>query len=158
MRRQAKISSERSLARASAFSADDAAITYDPATLGHNGGPTFSDAEIVSEVIARGLLSIVAARLPLSKAPDAPPSPSPQPLAISVTAARELIGVGNTTMWGLIKSGQVDVIRPCRRTLVLVVSLHAYISRLTASARQSKQEAIQSGGGNAPPSSPRDPP
>jgi hypothetical protein len=111
-----------------------------PGTIGHNGGPALSDADLIREVIARGLESAIATQIPIPGRSDTSNSLLPRPLAISVKAARELIGVGATSMWALIKSGQVDVIRPCRRTLVVLTSLDAFVETLVASARQGRQQ------------------
>jgi hypothetical protein len=118
--------------------------THDATGIGHNGDPALSDADLIREVLARGLQSAVAAR-PSDRVGEqtarlGEPTIRPLgPLAISVKTARESIGVGNTSMWALIKSGDVDVVRIGRRTLVVVASLAALIASRTASARQSGQ-------------------
>lgn len=90
-------------------------------------------------MLARGLRSAGATPPTVPDSLDESSSRSMRPLAVSVKTARELIGVGNTSMWALIKSGQVDVIRPGRRTLVVLASLEALIATLAASARQGRQ-------------------
>jgi hypothetical protein len=118
----------------------------DTPEIGHDGGPALSDADLISEVLARGLQSAVTTPLPLPVPFYEPSSRSLRPLAVPVKTARELIGVGNTSMWALIKSGQVDVIRPGRRTLVVLASLDAFVASLTASARQVRQAKSENGG------------
>jgi hypothetical protein len=113
--------------------------------IGRNGGPALSDADLISEVLARGLQSAVATQVSVPIPSYEPSSRSLRPLAVSVKTARELIGVGNTSMWALIKSGQVDVIRPGRRTLVVLASLDAFIASLTASAQQVRQAKFENG-------------
>lgn len=50
-----------------------------------------------------------------------------KPLAVQVKTACELIGVGNTTMWALIKDGRVKTVRIGRRRLVIYASLEALL-------------------------------
>jgi excisionase family DNA binding protein len=49
-------------------------------------------------------------------------------LAVSVKTACELIGVGNTTMWALIKEGRVQTVRIGRRRLIIYASLERLLS------------------------------
>jgi excisionase family DNA binding protein len=51
-----------------------------------------------------------------------------KPLAVTVKIACGLLGVGNTTMWGLIKAGRVKTVSIGRRRLVIYASLEALIS------------------------------
>jgi hypothetical protein len=141
VKREAKTSIERPLAQAGEPSAAAADTGYGTPNPGHNADQTLTDADLISEVIARGLFPVVAAQLSIPKPQGSAQLPTPQPLAISVKAARESLSVGNTTIWALIKSGDIGVIRPCRRTLVLVTSLHAYVARLAAIARHSSDAA-----------------
>ena len=46
-----------------------------------------------------------------------------KPLAVSVKNACQLLGVGNTTIWGLIKDGRVKTVSIGRRRLVIYSSL-----------------------------------
>jgi excisionase family DNA binding protein len=46
-----------------------------------------------------------------------------RPLAVSVKMACKLVGVGNTTMWALIKNGRVKTVRIGRRRLIIYTSL-----------------------------------
>ena len=135
MRSQTKSSPDKSLTRRLESAAEP---VCGPQALGHNVDSVLSDADLISEVFARGLQSAVAtqasAPAPLCEAT----SRSLRPLAVPVKTARELIGVGNTSMWALIKSGQVDVIRPGRRTLVVLASLEAFVMSLTASTKQAR--------------------
>lgn len=50
-----------------------------------------------------------------------------QPLAVTVKTACKLVGVGNTTMWALIKQGRVKTARIGRRRLVIYASLEALL-------------------------------
>jgi excisionase family DNA binding protein len=49
------------------------------------------------------------------------------PLAVSVKTACKLVGVGNTTMWALIKAGRVKTINIGRRRLVIYASLESLL-------------------------------
>ena len=51
-----------------------------------------------------------------------------KPLAVPVKTACKLLGVGNTTMWALIKAGRVKTVSIGRRRLVIYASLEALIS------------------------------
>jgi excisionase family DNA binding protein len=51
-----------------------------------------------------------------------------KPLAVPVKRACKLMGVGNTTMWGLIKTGRVKTVRIGRRRLVLYASLESLLT------------------------------
>jgi excisionase family DNA binding protein len=51
-----------------------------------------------------------------------------KPLAVPVKRACKLMGVGNTTMWGLIKAGRVKTICIGRRRLVVYTSLESLLS------------------------------
>jgi excisionase family DNA binding protein len=51
-----------------------------------------------------------------------------KPLAVSVKIACKLVGVGNTTMWALIKAGRVKTISIGRRRLVVYASLELLLT------------------------------
>jgi hypothetical protein len=51
-----------------------------------------------------------------------------KPLAVPVKIACRLIGVGNTSMWALIKAGRVKTVSIGRRRLVIYASLEALLS------------------------------
>ena len=51
-----------------------------------------------------------------------------RPLAVPVKAACKLMGVGNTTMWALIKAGRVKTISIGRRRLIIYASLESLMS------------------------------
>jgi excisionase family DNA binding protein len=52
------------------------------------------------------------------------------PRAVSVEAAAKLLSVGRTTMFGLIRSGEVRTVTIGRRRLVPVSEVDAYVERL----------------------------
>jgi hypothetical protein len=69
-------------------------------------------------------------------------SQSLKPLAVSVTTAAKLLGVGTTTMWGLVGSGsEVEVLRIGRRTLVTMASLERLVASGSAPSRQTHGDA-----------------
>jgi hypothetical protein len=51
-----------------------------------------------------------------------------KPLAVPVKTACQLVGVGNTSMWALIKVGKVRTVSIGRRRLVIYASLEALLS------------------------------
>ncbi len=59
---------------------------------------------------------------------------SSNPLAVSVKKACQLVGVGNTTMWVLIKTGRVKTVRIGRRRLVIYASLESLIAEAEAAS------------------------
>ena len=57
------------------------------------------------------------------------PEAHEKPLAVTVKHACGLIDVGNTTMWGLIKSRRVETITVGRRRLVVFKSLQSLLDQ-----------------------------
>ena len=53
---------------------------------------------------------------------------SAKPLAVPVRTACKLIGVSNTTMWALIKTGRVKSVNIGRRRLVICASLESLLA------------------------------
>jgi hypothetical protein len=53
---------------------------------------------------------------------------SMKPLSVPVKTARELLGIGNTKMWELIKEQRVQTITLGRRRLVVYASLEKLIA------------------------------
>jgi excisionase family DNA binding protein len=51
-----------------------------------------------------------------------------RPLAVPVKTACKLVGVGNTTMWALIKAGRVKTVSIGRRRLVIYSSLESLLA------------------------------
>ena len=63
--------------------------------------------------------------------PPAPPAdPVPGRLLLSVAEARSLLGVGHTTLYGLLARGELQARRLGGRTLVEAASLRAFVSAL----------------------------
>jgi hypothetical protein len=50
-----------------------------------------------------------------------------KPLTVTVTTARRISGLGNTTIWALIKARKLTIVRVGRRTLVTYGSLEALL-------------------------------
>jgi hypothetical protein len=64
-----------------------------------------------------------------------------KPLAVSVRTAAALLGVGTTTMWGLVASGsEVEALRIGRRTLVTMASLERLVAKTSAHSRQTNED------------------
>ena len=51
-----------------------------------------------------------------------------RPLSVTVKTACQLVGVGNTTMWALIKAGRVKTVSIGRRRLVIYASLESLLA------------------------------
>jgi excisionase family DNA binding protein len=51
-----------------------------------------------------------------------------KPLAVTVRNACKLLGIGNTTMWALIKTGRVKTVSIGRRRLVIYSSLELLLT------------------------------
>jgi hypothetical protein len=51
-----------------------------------------------------------------------------KPLAVPVKTACQLVGLGNTSMWALIKAGRVKTVSIGRRRLVIYASLESLLS------------------------------
>lgn len=50
-----------------------------------------------------------------------------KPLTVTVATTRKISGLGNTTIWALIKQGKLEVVRIGRRTLITFRSLEALL-------------------------------
>jgi excisionase family DNA binding protein len=124
--------------------------------IGLNGGPVPSDADLIGEVLARGLQSAVAAQFPAHVGDHAARLGESTlrplgPLAVSVRTAAEMLGVGTTTISLLIKQQQLDVIRPGRRTLPTMASLEAFVESTSARSRLPQQMTSTPIAGDRPP-------
>jgi excisionase family DNA binding protein len=51
-----------------------------------------------------------------------------KPLTITIATAREISGLGNTTIWLLIKQGKLETVHVGRRTLIRFTSLEALLA------------------------------
>ena len=51
-----------------------------------------------------------------------------KPLTVTVARARKISGLGNTTIWALIKSGKLESVRVHRRRLIVYRSLEKLLS------------------------------
>jgi excisionase family DNA binding protein len=51
-----------------------------------------------------------------------------KPITVTVATAKRLSGLGNTTIWSLIKAGKLEAVRIGRRTLVTFSSLEALLA------------------------------
>jgi hypothetical protein len=66
-------------------------------------------------------------------------SGSVKPLTVTVAAASKLSGLGNTTLWNLIKQRTLERIRVGRRTLVTYRSLESLLSPSPTSQPQPRR-------------------
>jgi len=55
-------------------------------------------------------------------------SPVAKPLSVTVGTAKKLSGLGNTTLWRLIKERQLETVHVGRRTLITFRSLEALLA------------------------------
>jgi hypothetical protein len=73
-----------------------------------------------------------AAAIPASP-PDQPRSaslPSPQPLLTTVKGGRAMMGgIGNTTIWALIGTGELRTVKFGRRRMIEIRSIHEVIAK-----------------------------
>lgn len=60
------------------------------------------------------------------------PTPEFKPLTVSFQAARQLSGLGMTTLWALAKGKRIELVRIGRRTLITYASLEKLLSREAA--------------------------
>jgi excisionase family DNA binding protein len=56
-----------------------------------------------------------------------------KPLAVTVPTARKITGLGNTTIWQLIKDGKLKTVSVGRRRLIVYASLEQLLSLETDS-------------------------
>src|SRR5947209_6957147 len=82
-----------------------------------------------------------------------------RPLTVTVATAKKISGLGNTTIWALIKKQELETVRVGRRTLVTFCSLEALLDpdragRAIVSARRARDTSRQTA---APPVEPRSP-
>jgi hypothetical protein len=84
--------------------------------------------------VALNFVSVPASNLPLQPL---------KPLTVSVPTAATLIGVGETTMWGLVGTGsELEVLRIGRRTLVTFASLERLVAK-HASSHLEPEELVE---------------
>ncbi len=51
-----------------------------------------------------------------------------KPLTVTIATTRKISGLGNTTVWALIKAGKLETVRVGRRRLVTFRSLEALLA------------------------------
>jgi excisionase family DNA binding protein len=62
-----------------------------------------------------------------------------KPITITVATARRISGLGNTTLWALIKDHKLEAVRIGRRTLVTFRSLEALLAPRSGSESQRRR-------------------
>jgi excisionase family DNA binding protein len=70
-----------------------------------------------------------------------------KPLVVSVKTAANLLGVSETTTWGLISSRKIDAIGIGRRTLVTMASLESLVATLASTDREPRKVGKKSSDG-----------
>ena len=77
-----------------------------------------------------------------------------KPLTVTVATARKLSGLGNTTIWALIKNRTLDTVHVGRRTLITYRSLEALLTPCLAPQarprRRGRPRRIATGEGATP--------
>jgi hypothetical protein len=66
-----------------------------------------------------------------TKSPTTPLNGEPDaltPITVTVATARKISGLGNTTLWGLIKEQKLEVVHVGRRALITYRSLRALLA------------------------------
>jgi len=68
------------------------------------------------------------------------PQPSElKPLTVTVTTACKVTGLGNTTVWGLIRDRKLETVRVGRRTLIIFRSLEALVAPCSGADEQPRR-------------------
>jgi hypothetical protein len=62
-----------------------------------------------------------------------------KPLTVTVATAKRLSGLGNTTLWGLIKERKLDTVHVGRRTLITYRSLEALLAPYSTARPQPRR-------------------
>jgi len=58
------------------------------------------------------------------------PSPTIRPLALSIKAAANALGVGRTRMYELLANGEISAVRCGRRVLIPIAQIEKYFANL----------------------------
>ncbi|WP_354066881.1 helix-turn-helix domain-containing protein [Bradyrhizobium sp. OAE829] len=74
--------------------------------------------------------------LPVNPLLSEAPRPELKPLTVTVATACTLTGLGNTTVWGLVRDRRLETVRIGRRTLITFRSLEALVAPLSEPDRQ----------------------
>jgi hypothetical protein len=59
-----------------------------------------------------------------------------KPVLTTIKGTRTITGLGNTSIWALIKANELRVVKFGRRTMVVVESIHEMIARKAGSKRE----------------------
>ena len=77
-------------------------------------------------------------------------APAAKPLSVTVATARKLSGLGNTTLWRLIKERQLEIVHVGRRTLITYRSLEALLAPRSQPRPHRRRGRPCKNGGEAP--------
>jgi excisionase family DNA binding protein len=72
------------------------------------------------------------ASAPPTSAPEPRPVAMPNRMLLTVEEAAEQLGIGRTTAWGLVKSGELESVQIGRLRRVHVDAIRSYASQLAA--------------------------
>jgi len=61
-------------------------------------------------------------------------------LAYTITEAHRAIGIGRTSLYNQINSGNLECFKACGRTLIPADALHAFVARARAAASEATAE------------------
>ncbi len=87
----------------------------------------------MTELVASGLIPLVTTPHASADVPAAPTSPA-APLLLAVVEAAELLGVGRSTLYELINTGQLRTVKVGRRRLVHRNAITEFAQRLDHAA------------------------
>jgi excisionase family DNA binding protein len=74
---------------------------------------------------------------PPAVAPEPSPAASPDRMLLTVEEAAEQLGIGRTTAWGLVKSGELESVQIGRLRRVHIDAIRTYAGRLVTRGTRS---------------------
>jgi excisionase family DNA binding protein len=93
------------------------ASVQDVPGIGHNGGPALSDADLISEVLARGLQPAVA-------------DERIEPLLLTIPEVCAAASISRTVCYDLMNARELPAVKRGRSTLVFATDLHEWMAKL----------------------------
>ena len=66
-------------------------------------------------------------------------------IAYRIPDASDVSGIGRTTLYELIKKGEIESVHVGRRTLIIAASLHLYLDRLRGAQNQPVATSLDEG-------------
>jgi hypothetical protein len=80
----------------------------------------------------RGLIASAAPTSDRERKPRRTTEPHVEPILTSLAGAKVVTGLGGTSIWALIKQGELRTVKFGRRTMIVVSSIHEMIARRQA--------------------------